>query len=607
MSLEPASYPLRIGVTGHRNLSDELAVADAVTRVLAGIEETLQDAPVRGGMDRPWYSRAIDVVALTLVRPLLKLFGLPTPGPIAAATAKTKLDWTVISPLAKGADRIVARAVMAKAGAKLRVVTPLPLDEYRKDFSDDTDRQEFEELLQLDEAPTELHNEQDEGEIDWSNHQHRNQAYDDVGRHVVGSCELLIAIWDGKVVAGLGGTGDIVRYAVSRGRCVLWIDAVDPHRTACLIVPDEKSKQPFPGAAVAPLPLLPKQLSLGFHRLAAYNRDPIISEPELQQATDREVEQLRKQASEAGLPQESLKSIEQYLLPLYTRADLMAAAYQRLYLFGAKALFRLSALAVSIAVLQLLFFPAANWLIAFEVLAMLAAVTLLRVSRVEAWHEKWLNDRHLAEWVRSAAFTAFLGQQHAGKCKATNLPFYESPDQWFVDAFRDMVARVRADMPTVDLKALKQHLVVQWIAGQATWHAGNAVRKQNSAHSYHRTGVACFCMTLVMATLHMFGVGHGDGEHNRLGDVSLWISFFAVILPAWGASIHAIASLLEYDRIAVRSKRMADVLGRIAERAGRADTLDALAAEICMAEEIMAAENHEWVVSLKFRDLVLPA
>ena len=83
-------------------------------------------------------------------------------------------------------------------------------------------------------------------------------------------------------------------------------------------------------AAVAPLPLLPKQLSLGFHRLAAYNRDSIISEVDLKQAIDGEVEQLRKQASKAGLPQQSLESVEQYLLPLYARADLMAASRRRI-------------------------------------------------------------------------------------------------------------------------------------------------------------------------------------------------------------------------------------------------------------------------------------
>ncbi|MBI2477863.1 MAG: hypothetical protein HYV60_04225 [Planctomycetia bacterium] len=639
--MNPASYPLRIGVTGHRNLPDEPAVAQAVEHVLEHVEETLLHAAARSGQDRRPISRAIDRTALALVRPLLQLLGLPKVKSSAAVAHKTAIDWIVVSPLAKGADRIVARAVLAKDGAALQAVSPFPVDEYRKDFRDATDREAFEELWRQGESPVELHTGLKATEIDWTNQQHRNQAYYHVGRYVVDACELFIAIWDGKPAAGFGGTGDIVRYAISRGRRVIWIDANEPHRPPCLLVPDVSSNEPFAGASVKRLPRLAKQLSLGYHRLAAYNRDPFVAPADVEQATQQDVAWLRQQASDRGLPNESLGHIERQLLPLYARADSLAIAYQRLYLFGAKALFRLSAFAVSIAVLQILFFPTANWIIGMEVLAMLTAVLLLRVSRVEAWHEKWLNDRHMAEWLRSAVFTSLLGDQQGRRAKTTELPFYEGPDQWFVDTFGKLVAHTRSKTPAIEFNTLKQYLIEQWIAGQAEWHARNAVKKKHSAHLYHRLGIICFCATLVMATLHMFGVGHAtqDGSHrivaqadhhlgsshaspddalqahqdndqiggNRFADMSSWISFFAVILPAWGASIHAIASLLEYDRIAARSERMARVLERCAERARRATNSQALVKEIDAAEEIMAAENHEWVASLKFRELVLPS
>jgi hypothetical protein len=66
----------------------------------------------------------------------------------------------------------------------------------------------------------------------------------------------------------------------------------------------------------------------------------------------------------------------------------------------------------------------------------------------------------------------------------------------------------------------------------------------------------------------------------------------------WRSQWHA-------DQLA--SATQPEVLERIAERARRATTIETLAKEICIAEELMAAENHEWVVSLKFRELVLPA
>src|SRR5579872_4431506 len=98
----PLPYDLRIGVTGHRAITDEPAVAAAVTALLDRIGATL------------------------------------TPVPLA---------WRVISPLARGADRVVAHAVLARPEAQLEVVTPFPLDDYRQDFEDASDHAEFEHLL----------------------------------------------------------------------------------------------------------------------------------------------------------------------------------------------------------------------------------------------------------------------------------------------------------------------------------------------------------------------------------------------------------------------------------------------------------------------------
>lgn len=638
MSTYDVNYPLRIGVTGHRSLSDEDAIAKAVERVLEYVEETLHRAGERSGLDRSPILRAIDTVALTALRPVMKVLGLAAAKRNATRRIQTSVDWTVISPLATGADRIVARSVLAKPGAKLRVVLPFHIDEYRKDFRTSEDLGEFDGLLQLGVEPIVL---DESSSVDWTNQQLRSQAYFNGGRYVADSSELLIAIWDGKPAAGLGGTGDVVRHAIASGKRVIWIDSNQPNRPPCMIVPDQTFNEPFAGARVTRLPDLAKYLSLGFHRLAAYNRDPIVSDTLLSETLDREASSFGEVASKSGLPVEATQQICQHLLPLYIRADLAAVAYQRLYQFGAKSLFRLSAFSVSIAVLQVLFFPTHTWIIAFEVLAMLTAVLLHRVSVVEAWHEKWLNDRHLAEWLRSAMFTSFLGKQKGLDSEVSTLPFYNGPDQWFVESLQEPIDRVRSEMPGNTFTATKSLLVDEWIDVQAKWHKTNAERKHRLGHAYHVISTACFWATLVMATLHMFGVGHGDhashqatanaasqdakpldgdvaghpltasaGNHhesNRLADVSLWISFFAIILPAWGAATHGIATLLEYDRLATRSQTMAEQLNKVVDIARRATNLADLTAAVEKAEAIMAAENQEWFASLMFRKLEVVA
>jgi len=44
------------------------------------------------------------------------------------------------------------------------------------------------------------------------------------GKAVVDGCDILLAVWDGKPAAGLGGTADVVAYAKESGKPieVIW-------------------------------------------------------------------------------------------------------------------------------------------------------------------------------------------------------------------------------------------------------------------------------------------------------------------------------------------------------------------------------------------------
>jgi len=122
--------------------------------------------------------------------------------------------WTVISPLAEGADRLVARRALTRSKARLVVPLPLPQRDYITDFESDESKNEFcdllaqaEQIVTLPLAPT------------------RDQAYAAVGRYVLDHCDVLIAIWDGQGAQGIGGSGDIVTQARRRGLPLAWIHA----------------------------------------------------------------------------------------------------------------------------------------------------------------------------------------------------------------------------------------------------------------------------------------------------------------------------------------------------------------------------------------------
>jgi len=123
---------------------------------------------------------------------------------------------TIVSPLADGTDRIVALELMNQYGAKLIVPLPFEIDSYKKTILSER-KEEFELLLQRASNVVQLSSlYQDSKEV----------GYLRAGKYVVDHCDLLIVVWDGKVSQGLGGTADIVMYAKSKKRNILYINTL---------------------------------------------------------------------------------------------------------------------------------------------------------------------------------------------------------------------------------------------------------------------------------------------------------------------------------------------------------------------------------------------
>lgn len=619
-------YELRIGVTGHRNLPNPEGVERAVEAVLAHLQGVFQHAsefPLGQAGSHEGWGRRCDRLLLRAAKFVWR--DLPVTVEQVPPAQRTPLRWVVVSPLAKGADRIVARTVLKQPQdadqPRLQVVTPFSLQDYRRDFVEPADQEEFEKLLALDPAPTVLPNDYglpqpgDSSEELAARQARRNEGYFAVGRRVVDACEILIVIWNGQPAAGHGGTGEIVQYAVEQGRTILWIDSNHPDQPVRKIIgpaPEKlgQNEGVVQGLLHRPLPNRAKSFSHIFHRLAAYNRSAAFDGTQCRTILDRNREKLSNAAKTAALSQEAIEPVLDILLPNYARADQLAIRYQQLYIQAAVWLQRLSSIAVSVVVAQVLFFPERLWLILFEIFAMLLAVALLRISRREAWHEKWLRDRHLAERLRIALFTTLAKSgRHQQPRPDETLPFYQSSDDWIVETCERLAAAARdKHTVTIEFDPLKRFLIAAWIDEQANYHTGNAQRKGRAAHKAHRLGLAFFCVTMLMALLHLLGVGHAAGdEHHGVGLVGQLITALAIALPAWGATIHSINTLLERERISTRSAQMAQVLKQLVHRAEQAGTPEELALVISQAEELMLMENHEWWVSLSFRPPILPA
>jgi hypothetical protein len=163
-----------IGVTGPRTLANYSAMSERVREVFAMIRKDLSRLP----------------------------------------SAHTK--FVVLSPLAEGADRLVAVAGFEELEAELEVVLPLKKSDYMDDFQTAQSKAEFEALCARARQVIEI-----------EPAAHRAEAYERAGRYVVDHCDTLIALWDGKPASGRGGTGDIVAYAREVGCPLYWIHIGD--------------------------------------------------------------------------------------------------------------------------------------------------------------------------------------------------------------------------------------------------------------------------------------------------------------------------------------------------------------------------------------------
>lgn len=117
------------------------------------------------------------------------------------------------TPLATGADQIAAICARS-SGYFVRAVLPFEPTEYRKDFADGEELEGFEQALAAADEIVALPG--DRSDLDG--------AYVLVGESLVGTADVVIAIWDGEEGRGPGGTAHVVELALQNSVPVIHID-----------------------------------------------------------------------------------------------------------------------------------------------------------------------------------------------------------------------------------------------------------------------------------------------------------------------------------------------------------------------------------------------
>ncbi|HUU37296.1 MAG TPA: SLATT domain-containing protein [Candidatus Desulfaltia sp.] len=516
-----------IGVTGHRRLENEAFLASEVAGVLEKIKNLL---------------------------PPLK---------------RTPVAFTVLSPLAEGADRLMAQVILGTTGAQLDVILPMGKEDYAADFTLPDSQAEFEELFAKSRKSRQL-----------SPSPSRTEAYARAGRYTVDHCDVLIAIWDGEAGNGQGGTWEVVSYARTKQCPLFWIRA------------DGRAETTFePGRGIN---------VRTFEDLDAFNSERVDKRRVGEKLRERCAD-LQKKARDTGFPLGRVHDTCSDVLSHYFRTDILALRYQHIHYKAGSFVYALATGAVATAAFQALFFPGWSHLALVEVVLIGAVLAIVWLGHRRSWHAKWIDYRFLAERFRSAFFLALSRVEVTAPRPPRHLSLAYSSKDWMITAFMSFWRGLPRLKPfgRADFARLRSFILDAWIEDQIRYHQGTAGRHRRRHRRLARIGNVLFGLTFAAAFLHFIGLG---GEF--LGRLLL---FLAIVSPAVAASLGAVRTHREYLRNAQRSQEMARHLQELKARMKEAQDLESFLPLVQEAEEVMLQENADWRVVVRFHELEPPA
>lgn len=521
-------YRLRVGVTGHRRIPDDPALKGAVCH------------------------------ALDRIRGLL------------AGSDVTPVRLAVVSALAEGADRLVAREVLSDPDAVLQVSLPFPATEYVEDFQTQESRGEFEDLLEG-------------AEVVWVQEMRGGRGYDQVGRFVADYCDILIALWNGEPSEGEGGTAQIVEYALEKGHPVIWVETKPPFRVTQRI-----TTKPFLES---------------FRELDEYNRAKAGA---IADAVQPRSEALLAVANEAGLPRGFLEPFCRWILPYLAKADRLADGELTWFRRMSRLLFFSAAAAVTTLEAQTLFAPERPELALIEVALLLVVLLALWAGRWRRLHVRWLSYRVLAERFRSALFRALAASGQEINERPARLPpesrLGHSPDEWVRRAFDEVWrGRPKASASDATTEGLKRFIADAWIDHQLGYHMRTSAEYGSRHRRLAMAGYVLFAGTILVATLHATGIGAGESE-GALNLSHLFV-LLATMLPATAGAIAGLQAQHQYERNARRYEVMAKRLVGARESLESATARSDVRSVVQEIESIMLDENLDWYGTMRFEDL----
>jgi hypothetical protein len=433
----------------------------------------------------------------------------------------------LLSPLAEGADRLVANVAM-ELGIELSVVMPMPYVAYQSDFSSEESVTEFDSLYALASDVYELPIARN-GTLESISRpgRARDLQYAQMGVFLCAHSHILLALWDGKTSGHLGGTAQVVRFhhddimpgytTHNVGTQQMLID--DESDLIYHIVCSREGPDGAPVEGFEPLECwwftkdrhsprqrdLPEQHELIFSRSSEFSEDVIRFSDRI----EGESYALLDEEDAARLPR-GVVNINR----VFCMADWLAIHYQKLTLRMLKITHLLTFLMGFMFILFSDLRTQEIYMIGFLAFFALSAGAHVLAKR-KGWQRKYLDYRTLAEGLRVQFYLSAAGITGDTESKFTHDNFLQTQDPelgWIRNVMR--VAGTRCDADREVSQAGLAFTLRQWIgdneSGQLGYYRRKTAQWIKRNRNTERLSALALATSVIVILLIIFGGTFGE-------------------------------------------------------------------------------------------------
>jgi hypothetical protein len=585
-------FAFSLGVTGHRSQSlgaQAQAVADRITDAVGAITAAALD---QYAANRDWFA--------------------PLPPQLL-----------MVSPLADGADQFAADAAIAN-GYGLQVVLPFSREQTRAEVAEAC-RDDFDRLADASTCLIEL-----PGRL-----ADPLEAYVMAGRATIAHSDMLIAVWDGAVPRGRGGTGEVVELALGRGIPIVHIP-VDPAKPVTLvwsaydpavvtIHSDDIDRRPFdakhlrellerllaPPADERERAYLTKYLQETPRRFRARVEYPLLLATagisrfgaKDFQATEavatREAEWRRYRDGCAG--QHGVSLPLDLLGEAHGWSGELATHFAQNYRSGHVLNFVLAALAVIIGLAGFLLPGARLALAAIEFVLAMTIILNTRFGVRHEWHRRWLDYRQLAERLRPLRSLKLLALAAPDPPGTETNPVPRRWVEWYAAAIWRASGCPGGKITPDAVPALAESIAAHEVDPQVAYHRISSRQVMLLDRRLEKISAAAFWTTMIASAGTIAALAWAPDWIDRWQH---WLTLISAGLPTIGAAVFGIRFQGDFGGSALRSDATAASLGRLAVEL-RADGISLMrSADLGeQAARAMLADLAEWRLVNQQHDL----